>query len=224
VCGGFILSLPITIQAETEQQSNGPVCPPEKQKNQPSKNFKVTSFEISEDKVVYLFPQGDLYPFNIADPNRVGLSFQFQEYTETEIPDVGDTRFYLKAGGNIGIFRVANKSEPDHGWQLNLIGGFDAMFDIDGSLLIRKGSGLRLTHVVDFDFLVITVLPCSLFYFSALFLQSVFNSFSNIIFEFSGVGGRNFGIERWSPKFEFRVRLDLLTFCRFHQIWGHNTD
>ena len=57
-----------------------------------------------------------------------------------------------------------------------------------------KGSGLRLTHVVDFDFLVITDLSCSLFYFSALFLQSVFNSFSDILFEFSGVGGRNFGI------------------------------
>jgi hypothetical protein len=156
VCGGFILSLPITIQAETEQQSNGPVCPPEKQKNQPSKNFKVTSFEISEDKVVYLFPQGDLYPFNIADPNRVGLSFQFQEYTETEIPDVGDTRFYLKAGGNIGIFRVANKSEPDHGWQLNLIGGFDAMFDIDGSLdnIGWDGNyGVILTIDQDTDFL-----------------------------------------------------------------------
>ena len=132
-----IVALMVTVatrQAAAAEAQTGLVCPPEKQKNQPTKNLEVTSFEVSDDKVVYLFPQGDLYPFNIADPHRVGLSFQTMEYTESRIPGVGNTRFYLKAGANLGIFRVTNKCEPDHGWQLNIIGGFDAMFDIDDSL------------------------------------------------------------------------------------------
>ena len=102
--GIFLLLLPAIIQAETEQTASETVCPPEKQKNQPTKNFEVNSFEISDDKVVLLFPQGDLYPFNIADPHRVGLSFQVLEYTESEIPDAGNTRFYLKAGGQCWYF------------------------------------------------------------------------------------------------------------------------
>ena len=101
--------------------------------NQPSKSFQVTTIELL-DKTVILLPPGDLYPFNIADPHRVSLSFQTLEYTKSSIPGAGNTRFYLKAGGNIGIFRVVKRGEPDHGWQFNIIGGFDALFDIDDSL------------------------------------------------------------------------------------------
>ena len=132
---GIFLLVPATIsQASNEQTSGETICPAEKQKNQPAKNFEVTSVEISEDQVVLLFPQGDLYPFNIADPHRVGFSIQYLDYTESRIPNAGDNRFYLKSGGNIGVFRVANKCKPDHGWQLNVIGSIDAMFDIDHSL------------------------------------------------------------------------------------------
>ncbi len=156
VFGTFLLVPPTISQAHNEQTSDETICPAEKQKNQPSKNFEDTSFEISEDQVVYLFPQGDLYPFNIADPHRVGLSFQYLNYTESEIPNAGDNRFYLKGGGNIGIFRVANKCEPDHGWQLNVIGGFDAMFDIAESLdnIGWDGNyGITLTADPDSDWL-----------------------------------------------------------------------
>ncbi len=154
---GICLLAPPTIsQAKNEQASGETICPDEKQKNQPSNNFEVKSFEISEDRVVYLFPQGDLYPFNIADPHRVGFSIQYLDYTESKIPNVGDSRFYLKSGGNIGIFRVASNCDPDHGWQLNVIASIDAIFDIENSLdnIGWDGNyGFTLTAAPDNDWL-----------------------------------------------------------------------
>lgn len=127
------LVLSTTSFANTEQAGNTSNETFENQSNLSSVNSDVAAIDLSEDQILVLFPQGDLYPFNIADPHRVGFSLQVLDYTESEIPSAGDLRVYLKAGGNVGIFRVTDKNNPELGWQFNIIASFDAMFDFDNS-------------------------------------------------------------------------------------------
>ncbi len=98
-----------------------------------------TSVDIScittdSGKTYFLLPPGDLYPFYLADPHRVGMGIQFRQYVSSEIPDAGKSRFYLKTGGSIGIIRVQPPEPGALRWQFNLEGGFDGQFDINNSL------------------------------------------------------------------------------------------
>ena len=54
-------------------------------------------------------------------------------YSKTRIPDTGNSRFGLEAGGSFGIIRMHPADQPDKGWQVGLEGGFKAQFDIDHS-------------------------------------------------------------------------------------------
>ncbi len=87
----------------------------------------------SRGSVVFL-PPGDLYAPYIADPHRVGFGVQWQNFTNTQIPDSGSHRVALRAGGRFGIIRVDSSGTGSAGWQMNVEGGFNAEFDADHSL------------------------------------------------------------------------------------------
>jgi len=81
-----------------------------------------------------LFPVADLYPAYAADPHRVGFGIQWLSFTNAAIPDAGDSRVALRAGGRFGILRLPQAGGEERGWQISLEGGFNAQFDIDHSL------------------------------------------------------------------------------------------
>lgn len=93
-----------------------------------------SSDEVPDPWGMTLFPTGDLYPHYIADPHRVGFGVQWLSFTETRIPDSGDSRVALRAGGRFGIVRMHPSEEKERGWQVSLEGGFNAQFDADHSL------------------------------------------------------------------------------------------
>jgi hypothetical protein len=80
------------------------------------------------------FPPDDLYPQYAADPHRSGFGVQWLNFTDTQIPDSGDSRVGLRAGGRLGIARLHPAGEEDRGWQVGLEGGFNAQFDADHTL------------------------------------------------------------------------------------------
>jgi hypothetical protein len=92
------------------------------------------ALEEAAGSAVTLFPSGDLYPLAIADPHRVGFGVQQLHFTDTAIPDAGDDRVGLRAGGRFGIVRVEPNGTEAWGWQASVEGGFNAQFDADHSL------------------------------------------------------------------------------------------
>ena len=65
---------------------------------------------------VIFLPPGNLYPPSLANPQRVGFGVQWLNFTHTEIPDSGDSRVALRAGGQFGIVRVDPSGAGDrHG-------------------------------------------------------------------------------------------------------------
>ncbi|OGW48220.1 MAG: hypothetical protein A2078_08560 [Nitrospirae bacterium GWC2_57_9] len=83
---------------------------------------------------VQLFPSTPLYAPYIADPHRVGFGLQVLNYTSTEIPHSGNTRFDLRTGGQFGLLRIHPRGAEELGWQISLEGGFNSQFDIDNQL------------------------------------------------------------------------------------------
>jgi hypothetical protein len=77
-----------------------------------------------------LFPPGDLYPEYAADPYRVGFGLENAIYPATDIVNAGTERYIVKAGGLVGLFRIAPVDRPDSGVQLSFGGGYDAQFDL----------------------------------------------------------------------------------------------
>ncbi len=90
--------------------------------------------EVPDRGGMTLFPPGDLYPHYTADPHRVGFGVQWLSFTDAAIPDSGDSRVALRAGGRFGIVRMHPSEEEERGWQVSLEGGFNAQFDADHSL------------------------------------------------------------------------------------------
>jgi hypothetical protein len=83
---------------------------------------------------VLFLPPGLLYPPAIADPQRIGFGVQWLSYTDASIPDAGNSRVALKAGGQFGILRAGPSGDGGRAWQVDLLGGFNAQFDADHSL------------------------------------------------------------------------------------------
>lgn len=94
-------------------------------------NHSVAICAITQEsgKTFFLFPPGDLYPYYVADPYQIGFAFKVQNFMTSSIPGVGDSRFYLRTGGNIGVIRYQPPDQGDRGWQLNIKAGFDGQFD-----------------------------------------------------------------------------------------------
>ncbi len=86
-----------------------------------------------QDDILFL-PPGLLYPPAIADPQRVGFAVEWLSYTDTAIPDSGNSRVALKAGGQFGIVRSGPPGDGERAWQVDVLGGFNAQFDADHSL------------------------------------------------------------------------------------------
>lgn len=83
---------------------------------------------------ILFLPPGILYPPAIADPQRVGFGVQWLSYMDTTIPDAGNSRVALKAGGQFGILKAGPSGDGNQAWQVDLLGGFNAQFDADHSL------------------------------------------------------------------------------------------
>ncbi len=86
------------------------------------------------ERIVLLFPERSLFPVPLADPHRAGFGVQIMTFSRTAVPDSGDQRYNLRAGGRFGLIRIHPRDQPDLGWQFSVEGGFDAQFDMDQDL------------------------------------------------------------------------------------------
>lgn len=83
--------------------------------------------------LLYL-PPGDLYPPYAADPFRVGFGFQPVHVSKSSIFGASDSRVSLRAGGQLGIVRTESRDDPNLGWQLSFVGGFNDQNDVRNKL------------------------------------------------------------------------------------------
>ena len=79
-------------------------------------------------------PSGHLHHGYIADPRRAGFGLQVLHYPKTAIPEAGNQRFDLKAGGELVLVRIHPHGSEDRGWEAALQGAFHGQFDIDRQL------------------------------------------------------------------------------------------
>jgi hypothetical protein len=84
-------------------------------------------------RLLYL-PSGDLYPPYAADPVRPGFAIQPVHVRKGRIGGTSSSRINLKAGGQVGLVRSQSVDNPDLGWQLSLLGGFNDQNDLHESL------------------------------------------------------------------------------------------
>lgn len=103
---------PFTVDAEPEANTN-------------------LSFPLGRSWQCVISPGSDLYPRYIADPIRPGIALTRLNVSDSEIPDVGDTRYLIRVGGRHGLFRIHPASFSDWGFQLDFEGAFLGQFDID---------------------------------------------------------------------------------------------
>ena len=87
-------------------------------------------------KSTYLyFPDQQIYPINLADPNRPQFAVLFMYNTQSpEIADTGDRWYGLKMGGRLGLLQHTINNDSRYGWLLSLDVGFNGTFDIDHSV------------------------------------------------------------------------------------------
>ena len=71
-----------------------------------------------------LGPTGGLYPKYLADPRRFTFSIETMYFSETEIDAAGRPRVGLRMGTRFGLLRFHKDGDPEHGFQLDLGGGF----------------------------------------------------------------------------------------------------
>jgi hypothetical protein len=99
-----------------------------------TKKGELSSGDTQTGSTVLLLPPGNLYAPYAADPERVDFGLELRNYTKCQIPDSGNNRFDLKAGGEFGLIRIHPHDHSDLGWQLSIEGGFDSQYDIDNHL------------------------------------------------------------------------------------------
>lgn len=78
-----------------------------------------------------LFPDDDVFPVYVADPQRPGNAAMAHFYTKTHIAESSSERTGLKAGGHFGVVRF---DRPARSWQISIDAGMDAMFDAQEKL------------------------------------------------------------------------------------------
>lgn len=84
-------------------------------------------------RFLYLAP-GNLYPPYAADPFRVGFGIESVRVSKPGIADSSRNRVNLRAGGQLSFVRFQPIDQPDLGWELTLIGGFNDQNDVRHSL------------------------------------------------------------------------------------------
>ena len=89
--------------------------------------------QISNDRVIALFPHSQLYPENIADPHRPVFMLSAMSFNKTTIPGAGQKRLGVKMGARIGLLRAHRKNNPEQGFQLTFGVGFSGQFDSEHS-------------------------------------------------------------------------------------------
>jgi len=87
---------------------------------------------LAADRVMF-FPAGALYPPYAADVHRIGFGVQWLNFTDTSIPDSGNSRVGIRVGGRFGIVRFHSEEQDGRPWQFDVEGGFNAQFDADHS-------------------------------------------------------------------------------------------
>lgn len=92
---------------------------------------RVPVIRLDSGYKLILFPAQDVYPPYLADPHRSGFAFQRLYMLTSEIADSGSSRYNLKAGGRIGLVRLAPPNGNVKGVQISIVAGFDAQFDTD---------------------------------------------------------------------------------------------
>jgi hypothetical protein len=91
----------------------------------------LASCATSRDDVIEFGPPQDLFRPYIADPRRARMGVTVIEVTDPSITGAGDSRFGLRAGERAGLVRVHERGEPNHGWQVDLEGGYNGTSDRD---------------------------------------------------------------------------------------------
>jgi hypothetical protein len=91
-------------------------------------------------------PADDLYPVYVADPRRPTNSFDWM-IADREIPDTGDTRFGLRAGGRFAVGRFHREATPDRGFDIAIEAGFRGLFDFDNSWDLIGWDGVYGLHL-----------------------------------------------------------------------------
>lgn len=131
----FLISLFIIPSAFSQEEDYDLSMEGKKPETESNPNHSVELCSITDEsgKTFFLFPPSDLYPYYLADPYQVGFAVKVQNFTTSGIPHAGDSRFYLRAGGNIGVFRYQPAGETDRGWQLSIRAGIDGQFDNSNS-------------------------------------------------------------------------------------------
>ncbi len=116
------------------EATSGSVAGDSQDSSQAQKLYEVSSGKnpVTGSTLLYL-PSGDLYPPYAADPVRPGFAIQPVHVQKGTIPTGGDSRINLKAGGVVGLVRSQADDNPDLGWQLSLMGGFNDQNDISHS-------------------------------------------------------------------------------------------
>lgn len=92
------------------------------------------TFSISKNWRGLFSPGPFLYPPYIANPLRPTIALQIAHFSDSEIPDTGDSRYLFSLGGRYGFFRFHPAENSDRGFQIDLEGAFIGMFDRDNSL------------------------------------------------------------------------------------------
>jgi hypothetical protein len=80
------------------------------------------------------FAPGHLYPPYAADPFRVGFGFEPVHMSKLSIPHTSKSRVNLRAGGILPVVHSVQEGQPDVGWQISILGGFNDQNDVHNSL------------------------------------------------------------------------------------------
>ena len=92
-------------------------------------------------------PATDLYPRYIADPRRSRFGLSSLGFSHSEIEDTGESRLGIRLGGRYGLLRLHREDDPDHGFQVDIEGGFIGQFDQDNSTDNIGWDGIYGLHV-----------------------------------------------------------------------------
>lgn len=84
-------------------------------------------------RILY-FPPGNLYPPYAADPFRVGFAIESVHVSRVGIENSSRSRVNLRAGAQLAFLRSQGIDEPDVGWEVSLVGGFNDQNDVLHSL------------------------------------------------------------------------------------------
>lgn len=133
----FCLALLIRGEAHSEDRSGVPgtdICP----RPAADQSGRLCDVPVDENlqagrRILY-FPPGNLYPPYAADPFRVGFGIESVRVSRVSIENASSDRVNLRAGGQLAFLRSQGIDEPDVGWEVTLVGGFNDQNDVLNSL------------------------------------------------------------------------------------------